>query len=86
MRWMDRFDTHAELVNRMAGTLGVDLAEEMLRGNLPPQALRATVLNCMGCRETGACATWLDAHGEGSDVTPGYCRNKERLQGLAGLR
>ena len=83
MLWMDRFDKHAELVNRMADTLGVDLAEEMLRGNLPPQDLRATVLNCMGCREAGACETWLAAHPEGADATPGYCRNKERLEALA---
>jgi hypothetical protein len=83
MLWMDRFDKHAELVNRMAGTLGVDLAEEMLRGDLPTQDLRATVLNCMGCREAGACETWLAAHPEGADATPGYCRNKERLEALA---
>jgi hypothetical protein len=83
MLWMDRFDKHAELVNRMAETLGVDLAEEMLRGNLPPQDLRATVLNCMGCREAGACENWLSDHPEGADATPGYCRNKERLEALA---
>ena len=80
---MDRFDKHADLVNRMADTLGVDLAEETLRGELPPQDLRATVLNCMGCREAGACETWLAEHPEGADATPGYCRNKERLEALA---
>ena len=80
---MDRFDKHADRVNRMADTLGVELAEEMLRGNLPPQDLRATVLNCMGCREASACETWLSEHPEGADATPGYCRNKERLEALA---
>ncbi|MCU0854298.1 MAG: DUF6455 family protein, partial [Rhodobacteraceae bacterium] len=30
----------------MAGTLGLDLTEEMLRGNLPPMDLRATVVAC----------------------------------------
>ena len=80
---MDRFDKHADLVNRMADTLGVDLAEETLRGELPPQDLRATVLNCMGCREAGACETWLAEHSEGADATPGSCRNKERLEALA---
>ena len=83
MIWMDRFDKHAELVNRMAGTLGVDLAEEMLRGDFPPQDLRATVLTCMGCREAGACESWLAAHPEGADATPDYCRNRERLEALA---
>ena len=84
MSWMDRFDTHSGLVNRMAETLGVDLAEEMLRGSLPPQDLRTTVLSCMACREAGACESWLKAHAGGSDVTPPYCRNKERLEALAG--
>ncbi len=83
MTWTTRFDTHAGLVNRMSQTLGVDLAEESLRGRMPPEDLRATVLSCMGCREPGSCAKWLDAHPEGSDVAPGFCRNKERLEGLA---
>ena len=83
MTWMTRFDTHADLVDRMAGTLGLDLAEEMLRGALPPQDMRGLVLTCMGCREAGACKGWLDAHPEGADMTPSYCRNKERLEGLA---
>jgi hypothetical protein len=83
MTWMTRFDTHADLVNRMSGTLGVDLAEEMLRGRMPPEDLRTTVLTCMGCSAPGACARWLDAHASGSDVAPSYCRNKDRLEGLA---
>lgn len=83
MPLMDRFDRHADLVHRMAGTLGVDLAEEALRGTMPPQDLRDTVLNCMGCRQAGACATWLDAQRGGAEATPDYCRNKERLEALA---
>jgi hypothetical protein len=85
MRWMDRFDRHADLVDRMAGALGVDLTEEMLRGNLPPQDLRGLVLNCMGCREAKACEGWLAENAAGADVAPGYCRNRERLQALAVL-
>jgi hypothetical protein len=83
MLWMNRFDKHADLVNRMAETLGVDLTEEMLRGHLPPQDLRTTVLNCISCSEDGACSGWLEEHAGGSDVTPPYCRNKARLEGLA---
>jgi hypothetical protein len=83
MTWMTRFDAHADLVNRMSETLGVDLADEMLRGRLPPEDLRTVVLTCMGCSAPGACAEWLDAHPEGSDAAPGYCRNKARLEGMA---
>lgn len=83
MTWMTRFDRHADLVTRMCGTLGVDLDEEALRGTLPPEDLRATVVNCMSCTGAGACAGWLDEHSRGSTVTPSYCRNKERLERLA---
>lgn len=83
MTWMTRFDRHADLVGRMSETLGVDLAEEALRGTLPPEDLRATILNCMSCSGAGACASWLDAHSSGSEATPSYCRNKARLESLA---
>jgi pyrroloquinoline quinone (PQQ) biosynthesis protein C len=85
MLWMTRYDKHADLVNRMAETLGVDLAEEMLKGNLPPQEIRSTVMACMGCGEPGACAEWLEAHPEGSEAAPHYCRNKDRFEALASL-
>ena len=83
MLWMDRFDTHAGLVTRMADTLGVDLAEEMLRGALPPEDLRGLVLTCMGCREAGACGHWLEENAAGAEAAPGYCRNRGRLAELA---
>lgn len=85
MSWTNRFDKHAGLVHRMAGTLGVDLAEEMLGGSLPPQEFRSAVLSCMGCKEAGACERWLAEHAAGSAVTPSYCRNRERLEALARL-
>jgi hypothetical protein len=85
MLWMDRFDKHADLVGRMAETLGVDLGEQMMRGSLPPTDMRSAVMACMGCKEAGDCVTWLEAHAEGSDVAPSYCRNKERLQALTAL-
>jgi hypothetical protein len=84
MRWTDRFDRHAELVDRMAGTLGLDLTEEMLRGTLPPMDLRATVVACMGCKEAGACARWLDENAAGAEAAPSFCVNRERFQRLAG--
>jgi hypothetical protein len=85
MRWTERFDMHAGLVTRMAGTLGVDLAEEAMRGELPPQDLRGLVMTCMGCREAGACGAWLEENAGGAAAAPGFCRNRERLQALAVL-
>jgi len=71
----NKFDRHAELVDKMAETLGVDLAEAVQRGELPPQKLRSSVFNCMGCRQADACEHWLEEHAGGADLTPEYCRN-----------
>lgn len=80
----NKFDRHAGLVNKMAETLGVDLAEAVQRGELPPEELRRSVFNCMGCREADACEHWLEEHQTGSDVTPGYCRNDGLFRVLGG--
>ena len=80
----EKFDRHAELVDRMADTLGVDLTEAVQRGDLPPDDLRRSVFNCLGCKEVGACEHWLEENSAGSDVTPGYCRNDAMLRMLRG--
>lgn len=78
----EKFDRHEQLVGRMADTLGVDLAEAVQRGELPPEDLRRSVFNCMGCREADACGHWLEEHSAGSDVTPEYCRNDALFRSL----
>ena len=80
----ERFDRHAALVDRMADTLGVDLAEAVQRGELPPSDLRRTVYNCLACRESDACGHWLDEHRSGSEVAPDYCRNDDLFRALRG--
>lgn len=83
MSWMSRLNRHSTLVGRMAETLGVDLAEEMMRGKLSPEEWRGAVLSCTGCSNPDGCDSWLAAHGDGADRAPGYCRNKDRLEALA---
>jgi hypothetical protein len=68
---------HAALVDRMAGTLGLDLEEIALRGALSVEEIGDAVLACTGCTRPGDCAHWLDAHDEGASHPPGYCRNAE---------
>jgi hypothetical protein len=76
-------DRHAALMDRMADTLGVDLAELSLRGELAPEAYRQAVLRCTGCTDPGGCAKWTAAHPEGASRAPGFCRNKEQMERLA---
>ena len=83
MNMFDRFDRHARLVERMADTLGVDLAEELMRGRVMPSDLRSNVVRCMGCERTQECGVWLEAHPDGARMAPNFCRNKEQLERAA---
>lgn len=82
----EKMDEHARLVRRMADTLGVDLAEEMQAGRLPPEDLRNSVLRCVGCLEAGACRQFLELNAEdGAEEAPGFCRNKALLEAMRRL-
>lgn len=78
-----KMDKHAQLVSDMGDALGVDIAEEVQRGNLAPQELRARVFRCMGCTDPEACSSHLAAHkGETLSETPTYCRNADMFETL----
>lgn len=69
---------HAELVDRMAVRLGIDLQEAALRGQLDIDQISDAVLNCTGCAEPFHCSAWLDDPSAGTTSrTPGYCRNRD---------
>lgn len=67
---------HADLVDRMASTQGVDLEERMMTGKLRPEELSDAVLACTGCANADACVHWLDRT-ENAEATPDYCRNAD---------
>lgn len=70
-----RLDRHANLVTRMADAVGVDIVEQVQRGAVSENQLASMVTRCVGCSEAEACEHWLQAHPDGADSTPGYCRN-----------
>lgn len=75
-------DRHEALMTRMAQTLGTDLDDAELRGDLPPE-MRADMLTaCTGCAQPQRCAHWLDRTPE-AEAAPQYCRNRDILQALA---
>ena len=82
-----KYDTHAELVDRMAETLGLDLAEQAQRGCAPTEGEeRERVYRCLSCTQPELCVRFLDDHAEAGTVArqaPGYCRNKVELERLA---
>jgi len=75
-------DRHEALMTRMAGTLGADLDDAELRGDLPPEMRDEMLLACTGCAEPCACAQWLDQTAQ-ADTAPGYCRNRDILHAIA---
>lgn len=72
---------HEILVRRMARTLGTDLDEAELRGDLAPESRDAMVLACTGCTSPEACGKWLDSH-DSAERPPSYCRNADILADL----
>ncbi len=68
---------HAHLVDQMATTLGIDLEEKTLRGELAFDEISEAVLACTGCANPGACEGWLEEHADGSETPPDYCRNAD---------
>ena len=79
-----KLDRHADLVNRMASTVGADLETALLRGQLGGQELRSAVLRCVGCEGGADCPDWLAAHETGATETPEYCRNRNLFAALRG--
>jgi hypothetical protein len=73
---------HETLMGRMAQTLGADLDEAELRGELPPEERFSMLLSCTGCAEPEGCQKWLDEH-PSAEAAPGYCRNADRIAELA---
>lgn len=71
-----RIERHREYVDRMADTLGIDLAQEMMEGHLTPDGLEVLVDRCMGCRDTGACERWLDFGPDDTRTAPDFCVNR----------
>ena len=68
---------HADLVDRMAETLGLDLEEAMMRGQMQMDSLGDAVLRCTGCTQPETCESWLQAQNGEVDGAPSYCRNSE---------
>lgn len=75
-------DRHEALMTRMARTLGADLDDAELRGDLPPEMRDDMLSACVGCSDPQRCADWL-ARTQEAEAAPGYCRNGDILKALA---
>lgn len=77
---------HAELFDRMAAAVGLDLEQEAVTGTLRFDEIAEAVLRCSRCAGSAACRQWL-AEGPGSRAgAPDFCRNRDLLAYLAEQR
>ncbi len=78
---------HAALVDRMASTLGNDLEELVMRGQLAPDAVPDMVLRCSACANPDGCEAWLQRQDAAAAApkaasTHSYCRNGDIFDAL----
>ncbi len=66
---------HARLVDRMATTLGLDLEERAMRGDVTFDEISDAVLACAGCSNASGCEHWLEAVKVPQAEAPAYCQN-----------
>ncbi len=76
------YDHHANLVDRMAETLGLDLRREVERAQITYQQVEGAVTRCMDCPDPEGCELWLEGRANGATHAPGICRNKALLENL----
>ena len=76
MAFFEGIERRLGLMDRMAGKLHAEIRNES------PAVYRAAVLRCASCGAADACQGWLDRH-DTAEAAPGYCRNKDLLEGLA---
>ncbi|TNF17422.1 MAG: hypothetical protein EP318_21460 [Rhodobacteraceae bacterium] len=71
----DQIKRHAVLMDKMAETRGIDMEEQVLRGNISSAEVAESVLSCTNCTNPGDCANWLAENRGPVAETPSYCRN-----------
>jgi len=81
MQGKKTLEEHEILVNRMATTVGVDLDEAELRGQITPGERNDMTLSCTKCTDPGGCDQWLGENAK-ADSAPSYCRNADILAAL----
>ena len=68
---------HADLFDRMASALGIDLEEKIMQGQLQIDTLGDAVLRCTGCSDPQGCERWLAVQEDVAAEGPEMCRNTD---------
>ncbi|SEP86254.1 DUF6455 family protein [Thalassovita taeanensis] len=81
MSIFEKFARQADVMQRMADTVGVDFVEKVQADERVAYRYREAVMRCGHCGQAAACTSWMDAHPTAAE-TPDYCRNKDLLASL----
>lgn len=76
------FKRHADLVDRTATRMGIDLEDAALSGRLAFDEIAEMVMRCANCPNPDDCAHWLRREEAQADAPPVYCRNADLLDDL----
>jgi len=72
-------NAHFWLIQRMAKTSGLDLAQAMADGLLAQEEWARMVTRCRGCAWAAGCHEWLDVTDQAAEVPPVPCLNRARM-------
>lgn len=78
-----KIDRHAELMNRMAETVGTDLGDAVIRGEMSGEQYRSALLACTRCAHPAECEHFLVSHADGAAAAPDFCRNATLMDRLS---
>jgi hypothetical protein len=78
----DKYKKHADLFDRTATRLGLDLEELAMAGALSIDEISDAVLRCTECSNPSDCRHWLDRNEGIAEAPPIYCRNQELMDAL----
>lgn len=76
------FKRHADLVDRTATRLGIDLEDAAVSGRLAFDDIAEMVMRCANCSNPEDCARWLNRDEARADAPPVYCCNAKLLTDL----
>ena len=72
----EKIARHADLVEKMSHSAGVDLGLSLCEGRLSPEGLRGAVYACATCDRVESCQHFLAEEADGPRPAPDYCLNK----------
>ena len=82
----DAVDRHFWLIEGMARSAGVRLADHIGRGTLSHEKVAAMIADCATCQCPDACIRWLAEGPHDGEAPPSWCLNHETIERLIAVR